>query len=445
MALTAAHGLHRFGMGAAPREAAGLAPDPTAWLARQAEVRPRPSSPDRLIAATKSFRAAMRAPNKAARQTALRGHFRTVRATARRQVGQDFLAAAESQTPFLERLVWFWTNHFTVSAKGKSRVLPFVASYQADAIRPHALGKFEDMLIAAEQHPAMQIYLDNALSVGPNSAAGKRRDRDLNENLAREILELHTVGVGGGYGQRDVIELARLLTGWTIPLGPKAPMDAPPFVFSRRRHEPGDKRIMGVGYGEGRQEGERALRDLARRPETAQFLSGKLCRHFLADRPPAAALNHVAGRFLATGGDLRQTSLALIEAAALPGALDGAKFRAPADHLAAAVRALGPSLAPPEAAVQTLIRWGQAPYLAGSPAGFSDLAEDLAQPDAILRRIEWASEAAGRQTIEVNPLDLAHDVFGDRLSDATAEALSGAESPADALALLLVSPEFMWR
>lgn len=444
MALTSAMALHRFGMGAALGETALVARDPEAWLWRQTETRPPPADRAALRRAFRGFAAAASAEDKRERRRRMRALFKRVRLEFVREFGQNFALGALSETPFVERLVWFWTNHFTVSVKGKARVLPFAPSYQADAIRPHALGRFEDMLIAVEQHPAMQIYLDNALSVGPNSAAGRRNDRDLNENLAREILELHTVGVDGGYGQRDVIALAKLLTGWTVPLGPRAARVADPFLFAARRHEPGEKTVLGQRYLTGRKEGERALRDLARRPETARFVAGKLCRHFIADAPPRAAVDHVASRWLASGGDLRLVARALIEAAGFADAAT-AKFRAPADHLAAAIRALGPDVAPPAEIAPTLIRWGQGPYLAGSPAGYSDAARDLASPDAVVRRLEWAAAAGRRTSIDVNPLALARDLFAERLSPATATAITGAESPADALALLLVSPEFMWR
>ncbi|MGZ0189838.1 MAG: DUF1800 domain-containing protein, partial [Alphaproteobacteria bacterium] len=336
-------------------------------------------------------------------------------------------------------------NHFTVSAKGKPRVAPFAASYQDDAIRPYVFGRFEDMVIAAEQHPAMQIYLDNTLSVGPNSPAGRRRKRGLNENLGREILELHTMGVGSGYSQRDVTELARLITGWAIPLGRQAQASDTPFAFMPARHEPGTKTILGQPYRTGLQEGERALRDLAHRPETAKFLATKLCRHFIADNPPRLAVDHVAQRFLKTGGDLRQTTQALIEAVASPSVQLGPKYRQPIDHMAATIRALGPLQVQPKTLLQALVRFGQAPLFADSPAGFPDQTSDWAAPDAIMRRLEWSGIIARRQRNIPNPGELAHSVLDDNLSRSTQDAIAGAESGDQAITLLLVSPEFMWK
>ncbi len=443
MTVTAVQAAHRFGLGAGPGELDAAARDPAGWLGQQL-VAPTPPADGRLLRdAVRAFRRAADQPKGAPRQEALKALFQQTRRDLVGRFDADLVAGALSPRPFVERLVWFWTNHFTVSANGKPRVAPFVRSFQDDAIRPHVLGRFEEMLLAVEQHPAMLVYLDNAISVGPDSPAGQRAGRGLNENLGREILELHTLGVNGGYRQDDVIALSRLITGWTTPVGPFAPDTDDPFVFLPRRHEPGDKILLGERYGEGLAEGERALRDLARRPETARFLATKLCRHFFADAPPAAAVDHVAARYAQSAGDLRRTSWALVEAAA---AIDaGPKIRSPVDHMAAAVRALGGSPLPAGRLAAALAGFGQAPFMAGSPAGYPDTADVWAAPDALMRRLEWSAAFAGHAPAALDPSVLAAQTFGGALSRRTADSVAGAESGPQGLTLLLMSPEFMWR
>jgi len=445
MAISPSIAAHRFGLGAYPGELQALAADPAGGLWYQTQIRIPQADPDVLRRALVAMRTAATIEDKPARQAALRALFKGIRQSSRTQFDSAFAAAALSATPFVERLTWFWANHFTVSAKGKPRVLPFAVSFVADAIRPHVLGRFADMLIAVEQHPAMLIYLDNALSVGPSSRAGRDRKRGLNENLAREILELHTVGVGSGYSQRDVIELARLITGWTVPIGRKQSDASRPFLFAANRHDPGPKTILNIRYGDGLAEGERALRDLAIRPETAHFLAKKLARHFIADDPPAAAIAHIAGRYSESGGDLARMSQALIEIAAGRPDWMAPKYRQPMDHMAATVRALGPEILKARQTLPSLTQFGQAPLMAGSPAGYPDQTSDCASPDAVMRRLEWSIFAAKRARISLTPEALAEAIFGAELSPESRFAVAGAESPRQALTLLLVSPNFMWR
>lgn len=445
MPLSPVNAAHRFGLGAYPGELEALGHDATGALWRQTEAQ-IPIADDRALRrAIADMRASLVSPDRPARQAAQKVLFESIRQRMRDGFDAEFAAVAQSVTPFIERLTWFWANHFTVSVKGKPRVLPFAESFVADAIRPHVLGRFQDMLIAVEQHPAMLVYLDNVVSVGPNARAGVRRQRGLNENLAREILELHTLGVGSGYTQRDVVELAKLITGWTIPLGRKMPAADAPFVFIKNRHEPGPKTILGASYGEGQQEGERALRDLAARSETAHFLATKLARHFIADDPPAPAIAHIAGRFQQSGGSLARMAQGLIEIATDRPDWMQPKFRQPLDHMAAAVRAFGPGILRQRQTLPTLVRFGQAPLMAGSPAGYPDRTADWASADAVMRRLEWSIFAAKRVRADVPPVDLAQSLFGDGLAPETRLAVAGAESQQQALTLLLASPEFMWR
>ncbi len=252
-----------------------------------------------------------------------------------------------SDRPFVERLVAFWSNHLCVSTGAKVLVAPLAGSYEREAIRPHVLGRFEDMVLASARHPAMLVYLDNFQSIGPNSRGGqfsgrggRGQKRGLNENYARELLELHTLGVDGGYTQQDVQELAKILTGWTVaglvrgapqvtaqrgrrPNGRTGatPATADPdrngpigFTFQALLHEPGAKTVLGVKYGDdGEEEGERVIRALCRHPSTARFVATKLVTHFVGDQPPAAAVDRIARVFRDSDGDLRAVSLALVD------------------------------------------------------------------------------------------------------------------------------------
>lgn len=378
-------------------------------------------------------------------------------------VGARMNAALVSDTPFVERLVHFWANHFAVSAD-KLVVTPLTGPFEFEAIRPNVLGRFADLLLAVERHPAMLLYLDQAQSVGPNSPLGSRiaaraaangaqRRIGLNENLAREILELHTLGVRTGYGQADVTELARALTGWTtagINRGPAARLagaaDAAPgsFVFAGPLHEPGSRQILGRRYDQpGEAQARAVLADLAVHPATARHVATKLVRHFVADDPPADAVAVVEKAFLSSGGDLPTVYRALI---ALPQAWAPAapKFRTPWEWSVASLRALGTREVGAQQAVGLLQQLGQPTWQPGSPAGWDDIAASWAGPDAVMRRVEAAERFAAR----VPPVDArarAEALFPDSLGVATRTAIARAESPAQALALLLVSPEMMRR
>src|SRR5436190_8747550 len=215
---------------------------------------------------------------------------------------------------FTERLVVFWSNHFCISANKGGPARMWAGSFEREAIRPHVLGRFADMLKAVEQHPAMLFFLDNQQSLGPDSRAGRNRNRGLNENLAREILELHTLGVGGGYSQDDVTSLARIITGWTYA-GRQGQLGTPgTFVFNANAHQPGAQAVMGKIYQpNGVAQGEAVLSDIARHPSTAKFIATKFVRHFVADAPPPALVARLADVFGKSDGDLRQLATALLD------------------------------------------------------------------------------------------------------------------------------------
>jgi len=365
--------------------------------------------------------------------------------------------AVSSSTPMIERLVHFWSNHFSVSV-GKLGTQFEVGPHEFTAIRPHVLGRFSDMLKAAVLHPAMLLYLDQFQSIGPNAPFTKRRaarnpdapggPRGLNENLAREVLELHTLGVEGGYSQVDVTEFARALTGWTVPgigrVGRFAEDQRSGAAFVGVVHEPGARRVMGRTYPAG--EAGQALAildDLAAHPATARHIATKFARHFAGDIPPPALVARLEADFRTTGGDLASLTRTLINAPEVwtPAPV---KFRTPFEWLVGALRLTGVQGLPDQRIVGTLTQLGQVPWRAPSPAGYDDVAASWAGPDALVRRVELAERIAANIAADT-VLARAEAAFPDALSEATRTEIVRAESGRQALALLLVSPEMMRR
>lgn len=366
-------------------------------------------------------------------------------------VGARISAALVTPAPFVERLVYFWSNHFAVSAD-KRAVRALAGPFEFEAIRPHVLGNFRDLLGAAERHPAMLLFLDQANSIGPGSMFAARRGAKklgLNENLAREIFELHTLGVRTGYSQADVTELARALTGWTTArlvqrtndLG-RQPGD---FIFVERFHEPGARTVLGKSYREGGEaQAQAVLDDLSRNPATATHIATKLTRHFAGDPPPPAMVARVAAAFRASDGDLPTVYRAII-ASPEAWADRPVRFRTPWDWSVATLRAIGMTTIEPDAAVGLMNQLGQPVWRPGQPAGFDDVDATWAGPDAVMRRVEAAERFASRSNAPVDARRLAGVLHPGALSAATTQALTRAESPAQALALLLVAPEAMRR
>lgn len=461
----AATALHRFGLGANGGDPAPA--DPKGWLkgqlagyeARPAAIAALPAT-SRLIEMLGNAREDRRERDAAAekagtdpmaRSREMPGPFRDLRDAYTDAVGVRTQLALTSPAPFIERLVHFWSNHFAVSVD-KVAVLGFAGAFEFEAIRPHVLGRFADMLRAVERHPAMLLYLDQAESVGPDSplaqrAANRGRARGLNENLAREILELHTLGVRSGYGQEDVTEFARALTGWTIGGLARQPALRGPgsgFWFAAPIHQPGARTIMGKRYGQsGEAQAQAVLDDLALHPATARHIATKLARHFAADDPPPALVARLEQAFLKSGGDLPTLYRVLIDA---PEVWTGpAKFRTPWEWSIAALRATGVRALPGPNAAGAFTQLGQQVWKPGSPAGYDDTAPSWAGPDALYRRVEVAQRIAQRTAPAIDARQLAAQLFPGALSAATSQALARAESGEQALALLLVSPEMMRR
>jgi uncharacterized protein (DUF1800 family) len=346
---------------------------------------------------------------------------------------------------FVERLVAFWSNHFCVSRSKSQLVFVAAGPFEREAIRPHVLGRFGDMLKAVEQHPAMLAYLDNQQSIGPNSFAGRNRNKGLNENLAREILELHTLGVGGGYTQTDVTNLARIITGWTFA-GREGRLGEPgTFIFVANWHEPGSQTLLGKTYADSDiRQGETALASIARHPATASHIATKLVRHFVADEPPPALVETIAKVFRDSDGDLKAVSTALIDDdRCWQPAMT--KMRTPYEFLIAAARALGHVPEDPGPVIGALIAMGMGLWQPPGPNGFPDTAAAWASPEGMKLRLDVAAQIGQRVKDIGDPLSVLDTVAGVAASPETRQAVAHAESRPQAMAILLMSPEFQRR
>ncbi|WP_199088046.1 DUF1800 family protein [Bosea sp. ASV33] len=367
--------------------------------------------------------------------------YRTYRDEVKARV--DLALAAE--TGFGERLVMFWSNHFCIGATKSNIGRIMAGAYEREAIRPHVFGRFEDLLIAAESHPAMLDFLDNRQSIGPNSPAGRRQGRGLNENLAREIMELHTLGVSGGYSQADVTNLARILTGWTMA-GRDGRLGFPgSFIFNPGQHEPGAAPLLGRDYAQpDLAQGVAALTDLAHQPATAHFIATKLVRHFVADDPPPQRVEALAAAFRDSEGDLRAVYRALIGSDDVWRA-PATKIRSPQEFLLASYRALSrkPDFGQVIGPVGVM---GQPFWQPPGPNGYADSNAAWASAEGLKTRVDvaagWGRQAAGSVA---DPRVLADDILGPLLSPETKQAVARAESKPQAIALLLMSPEFQRR
>ncbi len=471
----AALALHRFGFGPAGAAIAAIANDPRGALladlegprAGQLATANLPSSPQ-AVRAVFAFHAEQRARQKLAKRAKKQEQERLAMLAGAKSAS---LTAVELPAPklqpamsalparlmqdeaearldiatgadigFVERLVWFWSNHFCISA---DKVEAMAGPYEREAIRPHVLGRFADMLQAVESHPAMLLYLDNVESIGPNSIAGIDRDKGLNENLARETLELHTLGARSGYSQADVTNFAKVLTGWTW-LPPSEPLHGGEFVFDKLLHEPGLQTVLGRSYPDtGVGQGRAVLADLARHPATARHIAEQLAAHFVADEPPPALVGKLEKTFHDSSGDLKQVAKTLVTAdeSWTP---RRTKLKKPSEWIAGALRLAGaPSAIPIARLMGAQATLGEALWRPPAPNGFSD--REAAWIDGVPRRLDLANEFAGRIAGQRDPLALLDDSLGPLASSETRDTVARAESRSQAVALLLMAPEFLRR
>jgi uncharacterized protein (DUF1800 family) len=353
-----------------------------------------------------------------------------------------FDSALNAEIGLVDRLTWFWSNHFCVSAdKGQVRAL--CGAFEREAIRANVLGKFPEMLLAVESHPAMLLYLDNTASIGPNSIAGQRRGKGINENLAREILELHTIGVRGGYSQDDVTNFAKIITGWTFSPLKQDPQHGGEFVFNERLHEPGALSVLGRRYEDnGYEQGRAVLLMLAHHPATAKHIATKLVRHFVADEPPPILVDQIAKCFSDTGGDLREVTKTLVTSAESWDA-PRTKLKRPGEWIVSSMRASGMMISDVQRMINTLNLLGEPLWRPPAPKGFSD--ESVVWLDGLTQRLEIANEIARRIGGMTDSDAVADDALGPLASIETRQAIARAESRQQALALLLMSSEFQRR
>ena len=343
-------------------------------------------------------------------------------------------SAPEVENPLLARMTEFWFNHLNVFS-GKGAVRAFVGHYELNVIRRHAFGKFEDLLLASAKHPAMLFYLDQAQSVAEGSRGPLGQARGLNENYARELMELHTLGVNGGYTQNDVRELARILTGWTV--APKQPGDQTDgFRFNARTHDSGQKRLLGTVFlNNGLAEGEQAIRMLARHPATARRVATRLATFFVSDQPSSALVDRLTRSFSDSQGDLRVTLRTLVESPEFWQA-EHKLFKTPLDYACSVLTVLGGVHGRRDVAqtMTFLSQAGQPVHGWQTPDGYPTDAATWLAPEALTRRADFAF-ALGRQVPELQFLNTF-------LSTATRQRI--AQEPAHLrTGLMLASPEFM--
>jgi len=469
--LTAVIAANRFGLGARPNELATIGDDPRGWLIEQLDGdRPAPAEIAALQSSQQAFKVYADFINekrelkkedlaKGDAKAELSPMRQAIRETYLSQVAARYQFAMRTPESFRERLVHFWTNHFAVSAD-KFIVATLAGTMENEAIRPNLHRHFYDLLIAAESHPAMILFLDNQASAGPDSAAANlahRRNRfgrakterklDINENLAREILELHTLGVNGGYTQKDVTSFAKVLTGWSVGGGKGLMNSGEPgkFVFREMLHEPQSQMILGKRYSQSNIEQPLAvLVDLTRHHSTAHFIASKLVRHFIADDPPPAAVEQVAKAFRDSDGHLPTVHRSLVNCAEAWTQV-ATKFKTPHDYVLSTFRAFDYVPPQPQRILASFELLGQRPYTPGSPAGWPDTASQWDGSDALMKRIEWATQVANRAGSRRSPILLAQNSLGDALGEHSSMSINNAADAAQGITLWLASPEFQRR
>lgn len=476
--LQAAIAATRFGMGARPGEIKAATSDPRGWLKSQITPAAAQMPAGDLMSAKEVLEArqdamAMAPPRQPQQQTtgpsdAQRKVRQEVRREARDGLQEEIVArsrhAATTPNAFAERWHRFWANHFTVAARNQQTV-PLAGPFEREAIRPNVFGRFDALLGAATFHPGMLVYLDAVRSIGPSTQAAQRRDGGLNENLAREILELHTMGVGSGYTQADIIELAKALTGWTVATPQTARLasmaqakgkqqkaarqqvqrEAGEAIFTEALHEPGSRTVLSKTYSvAARDQAAAILKDLAASPATAKHIATKLARHFVSDAPPPSAIAKLEASYMKSGGDLSALARAVVD-------LDEAwaetpqKFKTPEELLVSAARAAGVQATFGGGQRAVYASLAQVPFGAPSPAGWPDDTASWSGADAIKKRLEWANSVSRRMARGETPSEFLERALGEIASEKTRTAVARAESAEQGFTLALMSPEFQRR
>ena len=339
------------------------------------------------------------------------------------------------------RLLDFFSNHFSVSSKGRL-MLGLSPTLEREAIAPNLLGNFSDLLLAVMQHPAMIIYLNNEKSFGANSRLAKKRKVGLNENLAREIMELHTLGVNGGYRQNDVIELAKAMTGWSVKRPKKEHGSG--FVFREYGHEPGNRTLLGENYAQrGIQQGQQMLRDLAMHPTTANYVCKKIAHHFVSESVQQSLIDKMQKTWLDNQGNIKKVMITLFNASEA-WLTTPQKFKTPREFVISVYRAIAPNTINDKNLINSLNNLGQKPFNAGSPAGFSDDESDWLGASALIARIEWSSLLSAKVK-NINTAHIMANSLGASVSSNTYQMVMRAESRQQANTLFLMSPEFQRR
>jgi uncharacterized protein (DUF1800 family) len=489
----------RFGMGARPGEITAAASDARGWLKSQIKASAAVIPADGLLSTKQVYEArrdlqmqngmpgppganpqqvrgqnAEQTPGQPGQPTeAQRTIQQMIQRESREGLQQEIAArsrhAAATDTSFAERWVRFWSNHFTVAARN-AQIIGLVGPFEREAIRANVFGNFATLLGASSFHPAMLVYLDAARSIGPSTEAAKRRDAGLNENLAREIFELHTLGVGSGYTQGDIIEFAKALTGWTVggpqtarlagirpnqangrqqqralrDLAQEMQQEAGEAIFVEPLHEPGSRTVLGKTYSGAKGQAAAILDDLVIAPATARHIATKLTRHFVADHPPESAILKIEAAWMKSHADLAAVARAVVD-------LDEAwaeqpsKFKQPEELLISVARATGEESAfgrDQRAVYQSL---AQQPFSAPSPAGWPDDTASWSGSDAIKKRLEWANSVSRRMSRAMTPSDFLDRALGPAAGPKTRQAVARAESAEQGFTLALMSPEFQRR
>ena len=453
MTLEGAIAVTRFGLGARIGEIETASKNPKKWLRDQIYSTPAPIFPVKGLSSSKGYileKAAFLAARKAqkdeaAKITVSKPFNKRYRASEDAELAAHFRFGVETSMPFHERLTRFWSNHFSVS--GRTRDILTAAAHEREAIRPFISGTFKDLAISAILHPSMLIYLDNIRSIGPNSIfglVGRFRQKGLNENLAREVMELHTVTPKAGYEQSDVTEFARALTGWTIAAKNQPENLRGQTFFNAKWHEPGSRTVMGKTYLPiGKSQAMAIIKNLCSYPETAKNISYKLARHFVADKPPPDLVKKLTSEFIKTDGNLTALYEILIEAPEL-WEIRAQKVKTPYELLTSTARYMGIENVFPTWSSDVFEGFGQTSFRAPTPEGWADTSDAWIGPDALMKRIEWSNKVAQRNS-KMDARAFLKNALGDRVSEKTKLAINQAESNQQALIMMLISPEFQRR